>query len=79
MKVQTYSTADIVLAAVLKYKGYRLDSIQKVENRGIFYFIDVDTEVLEDFDLFKIAVEPIAFNEQIRNLSASVKRKISGV
>lgn len=69
-----FSTSDIVLAASLKIKGYSLVSIEQTGNKGVFIFADVDKEFLSEYDLGKILVEPVAFNNIIRTLTTSVKR-----
>lgn len=67
-------TSDIVLAATLKVKGYKLDKIEKQGNRGIFCFSDVDDEVLIDYDLGKCLVEPFSFNNAIKALTTATRR-----
>lgn len=69
-------TSDIVLAASLKVKGYKLDKIEKQGNKGIFCFADVDEEVLSEFDLGKCSVEPVAFNNAIKALTTATRRII---
>lgn len=69
-------TSDIVLAASLKVKGYKLDRIEKQGNRGIFCFADVDDEVLNEFDLGKSLVEPVSFNNAIKALTTATRRII---
>lgn len=69
-------TSDIVLAASLKVKGYKLDRIEKQGNRGIFCFADVDDEVLSEFDLGKSLVEPVSFNNAIKALTTATRRII---
>ena len=67
-------TSDIVLAAMLKVKGQKLDKIEKQGNRGIFCFSDVDDAILEEFDLGKSLVEPVAFNNAIKALTTATRR-----
>jgi predicted secreted acid phosphatase len=67
-------TSDIVLAAMLKVKGQRLDKIEKQGNRGIFCFSDVDETMLNEFDLGKSIVEPVAFNNAIKALTTATRR-----
>ncbi len=69
-------TSDIVLAASLKVKGFKLDRIEKQGNRGIFCFADVDDEVLNEFDLGKSLVEPVSFNNAIKALTTATRRII---
>lgn len=67
-------TSDIVLAASLKAKGYKLDKIEKQGNRGIFCFLDVDVNILSEFDLGKCLVEPVSFNNAIKALTTATRR-----
>jgi hypothetical protein len=67
-------TQDIVLAASLKVLGYRLDSIEKIGNKGIFFFADVDEKVITDYDLGNLRVEPISFNSAIKALTTASRR-----
>lgn len=67
-------TSDIVLAATLKVKGQKLDRIDKQGNRGIFCFSDVDEAMLQEFDLGKSMVEPVAFNNAIKALTTATRR-----
>lgn len=69
-------TSDIVLAATLKVQGYKLDRIEKQGNRGTFCFSDVDDSVLNEFDLGKSMVEPVAFNNAIKALTTATRRII---
>ena len=76
MSQRHIETSDIVLAASLKIKGYKLDRIEKQGNRGVFCFADVDTNVLEEFDLGKCLVEPVSFNNAIKALTTATRRII---
>lgn len=67
-------TQDIVLAATLKVLGYRLETIQKVGNKGIFFFNGVDESVITDYDLGNLKVEPVAFNSAIKALTTASRR-----
>ena len=67
-------TSDIILAAVLKNKGYTLEDIVIDNNKGIFIFIDVPDDVITEFDLGKTFVEPVEFNNAIKTLTTSVRR-----
>jgi hypothetical protein len=69
-------TSDIVLAASLKVKGYKLDRIEKQGNRGVFCFADVDDNTLTEFDLGKSLVEPVSFNNAIKALTTATRRII---
>lgn len=76
MSKKTIETQDIVLAATLKVLGYRLDTIQKVGNKGIFFFNEVDDHVVNDYDLGNLKVEPVSFNSAIKALTTSSRRML---
>jgi hypothetical protein len=74
MTKMNIDTQDIVLAASLKVLGYRLDSIEKIGSKGIFFFTDVDEKVITDYDLGNLRVEPISFNSAIKALTTASRR-----
>lgn len=74
MAIKTIETQDIVLAATLKVLGYRLDTIEKIGNKGIFFFNDVDDTVVNDYDLGNLKVEPVSFNSAIKALTTASRR-----
>lgn len=74
MSKKTIETQDIVLAATLKVLGYRLDTIEKIGNKGIFFFNDVDEAVVNDYDLGNLKVEPVSFNSAIKALTTASRR-----
>ena len=76
MSKKNIETQDIVLAATLKVLGYRLDTIQKVGNKGIFFFNDVDESVVNDYDLGNLKVEPVSFNSAIKALTTASRRML---
>ena len=76
MSKKTIETQDIVLAATLKVLGYRLDTIQKVGNKGIFFFNEVDESVVNDYDLGNLKVEPVSFNSAIKALTTASRRTL---
>lgn len=76
MTKKSIESSDIILAATLKVKGYKLDKIEKQGSRGIFCFSDVDTDILAEFDLGQCQVEPISFNNAIRALTTATRRII---
>lgn len=76
MSKKTIETQDIVLAATLKVLGYRLDTIQKIGNKGIFFFNDVDESVVNDYDLGNLKVEPVSFNSAIKALTTASRRTL---
>jgi hypothetical protein len=71
---QHVETSDIVLAAMLKVKGYRLDRIEKDGKRGIFCFADVEETELTQFNLGQALVEPVALNNAVKALTTATKR-----
>ncbi len=74
MSKKTIETQDIVLAATLKVLGYRLDTIQKIGNKGIFFFNEVDESIVNDYDLGNLKVEPVSFNSAIKALTTASRR-----
>lgn len=73
---KTIETQDIVLAASLKVLGYQLDHLEKVGNKGIFFFSNVSETVINDYDLGKLLVEPVAFNSAIKALTTASRRSL---
>ena len=73
--INEFGTADIVLAATLKTMGHQLSHIDKVGNKGTFYFTDIPDEIISQFDIGQLRVEPVAFNNQIKQLTTSVRRQ----
>ncbi len=69
-----YKTTDIVLAASLRVHGYKMNSIEVLGSRGTFVFENVDQDFLMGYDLGKCLVEPVAFNNNIKQLTTSVRR-----
>ncbi len=69
-----YRTTDIVLAASLRVHGYKMTSIEINGGRGTFIFDNVDSDFLIQYDLSKCSVEPVAFNNAIKQLTTSVRR-----
>jgi hypothetical protein len=74
MTKKSVETQDIVLAATLRCMGYKLDTIEKIGNKGIFFFNDVDEEVVNDYDLGNLKVEPVSFNSAIKALTTASRR-----
>ena len=74
MNNQEYRTTDIILAACLKVHGYTVETIEKVGNKGTFVFLKIPNQFIIDYDLGKILVEPVAFNNAIKQLTTSVRR-----
>jgi hypothetical protein len=72
---KTFSTSDIILAACLKVSGAELESIKKTDSgKGVFVFNNVSEEYLFQYDLGKVLVEPVNFNNAIKQLTTSVRR-----
>lgn len=74
--MRNIETSDIVLAATLRVKGFKLDRIEKQGSRGVFCFSDVDSQVMKEFDLGQATVDPIAFNNAIKALTTATRRII---
>lgn len=72
-----YRTSDIVLATVLKINGNQLVDIEVKGPRGVFVYADVDSEFLKSFDVGNIAVEPNDFHSILKQLTATVRRKLN--
>lgn len=70
----TYRTSDIVLASYLKLKNHRLVGIEKEGQKGIFIFEDVHEDLITQYDLGDVLVEPVSFNNMIKQLTTSVRR-----
>lgn len=73
--IAVYKTTDIVLAATLKYNSTHLADVEMEGTRGTFVFKNVDDQLLTDFDLGNILVEPCGFHNIIKQLSSIVRRK----
>jgi len=71
-----YCTTDIVLGATLKVHGFEIIRIDINRNKGTFVFGNVDDNIIQDFDLGRIKVEPTEFNNAIKSLTTSVRRMI---
>lgn len=69
-----YKTTDIVLAASLVVHGSKMVKIEVVGSRGTFIFENIEQDFLDDYELSKCAVEPVAFNNAIKRLTTSVRR-----
>jgi hypothetical protein len=69
-----FKTTDIVLAATLKVLGYSLVEIEKNGNKGTFCFDGIPNEVIVDYDLGKLLVEPSSFNASIKALTTAARR-----
>ena len=72
--MESFKTSDIVLAAVLRLNDIELIDIEVVGSKGTFIFTNIDKDFLVQFDLGKSQVEPVAFNNMIKQLTTSVRR-----
>ena len=69
-----YKTSDIVLAAFLRLSGCQMSGIEKQGQKGTFVFVNVDDALVVDYDLGLARVEPVSFNNTIKQLTTSVRR-----
>ena len=69
-----YRTTDIILAACLRLEGFPMESIEIAGNKGTFVFEDVDNNFINSYDLGQTRVEPVTFNNMIKQLTTSVRR-----
>lgn len=69
-----YKTSDIILAACLRLNDFDMVMIEKDGNKGTFVFANVDPDFIVEYDLGKVCVEPVAFNNAIKQLTTSVRR-----
>lgn len=69
-----YKTTDIILAACLKLNNFDMVMIEKEGNRGTFVFANVDPEFITEYDLGKVCIEPVEFNNAVKQLTTSVRR-----
>lgn len=67
-------TSDIVLASTLRVLGYQLADLTLEGVKGTFVFTDVPDSILRDYDLGKLRVEPVSFNQAIRTLTTACRR-----
>jgi len=72
--MEDFRTQDIVLAATLKVKGFKLIELLKNGNKGTFVFEGVSDEDINDYDLGTCLVEPRSLNAEIKALTTSARR-----
>lgn len=72
--MKEYKTTDIILAACLRLNGVEMARIELNGNKGTFCFAEVDPDFITDYDLGHHRVEPVAFNNMIKQLTTSVRR-----
>ena len=77
MKVyDVYRTSDIVLAACLRVMGHDMSDIEVIGSKGTFVFSKIPDSILVEYDLGKLLVEPVVFNNTVKQLTTSVRRKL---
>lgn len=69
-----YHTTDIILASVLKVNNVKFLGINVTGKRGTFLFEDAPADLLSAFDLSQCRVEPVQFNNTIKQLTTAVRR-----
>lgn len=69
-----FKTTDIVLAAYLRVSGHSLTRIDKHGLKGTFVFTDIPEPLLQTYDFGQALVEPLTFNNTIKQLTTSVRR-----
>lgn len=69
-----FETTDIVLAAYLKTRGFKLLEILKNGNKGTFVYGNVDKEIINEYDLGQALVEPKSLNYEIKALTTAAHR-----
>jgi hypothetical protein len=74
MQHEVYKTTDIVLAAFLRLNGHPIAQIEKNGLKGTFVFSNIGDDLLKKYDLGQALVEPVAFNNMIKQLTTSVRR-----
>lgn len=72
--MESFRTSDIILAATLRLTDVELIDIEVVGNKGTFVFTNIDDDFICQYDLGKCLVEPVAFNNMIKQLTTSVRR-----
>jgi hypothetical protein len=77
MQHSIFKTSDIILAACLKVHQHTMVSIEISGTKGTFVFSDVDEDLLNEYDLGNLRVEPVTFNNTIKQLTTSVRRMIN--
>ena len=72
--MKEFRTSDIILAACLRLQQVNMERIEVSGSKGTFVFEEVDQQVVDDFDLGKVSVEPVSFHNMIKQLTTSVRR-----
>ena len=58
----------------VKINGYNIDHIEKNGTKGTFYFSDVKQTFINSYDLGKVLVEPVEFNNAVKSLTTATRR-----
>lgn len=68
-----FRTSDIVLAAYLRTNQCTMINIEKQGQKGTFVFEDVPNDLIMTYQLGNASVEPITFNNIIKQLATSIR------
>lgn len=68
------TTTDIVFAAYLVTRGYKLADLTVVNKQGTFFFDNVSEQHVKEFDMGQALVEPVHFNTSLKQLATACKR-----
>ena len=71
---EEYSTSDIALAAYLKLKGLKLIKCERLENKFLFVFEDVDSQA-EFYSLEFINSDIRKYDDEMRSLKKVLYNK----
>jgi len=75
--IAVFRTSDMPLIAFLRYNKYTVQKIEKVNNyKAEFVFLDVDRELLEQFNTDNTLVEPRQFSSIMHQQMQSARTKI---
>ena len=69
-----FKTSDIILAACLKLDDVEMIRIELSGSKGTFVLEGIDQDYVDSYDLGKWQVEPVTFNNAIKQLTTSVRR-----
>lgn len=72
--MSNYETTDIILAAYLRVKGFDMVEIVMRVSKGTFLFTGVDTDTINAYSLGQLRVEPVAFNNMVKQLTTACRR-----
>lgn len=69
-----YTTSHVPLAAYLKVKGAKIINITIQDKRGCFTFVDVNRDLIIDFNNGEASVEPAEYADKMSQLTQTAKR-----